>query len=121
MDESNIRVINAEVLPTEHATRVGVYSVPHDGPHEPTNLLKALSPVELDHATGFEAGVMESKPKHLGHDVVDEVPEVVDGFVTIPTRPGIGIDLLPDAEKIRPPMVNPIKMRPHKDGFVVDQ
>jgi len=38
-----------------------------------------------------------------------------------PSRPGIGIDLLPDADKIRPTLVNPNKMRPHKDGFIVDQ
>jgi galactonate dehydratase len=100
-------------------------------PHNPLSPVGLAACLQLDavipnfaiqeYTTGFEAGVMESKPKHLGHDVVDEVPEVIDGFVTIPTRPGIGIDLLPDAEKIRPPMVNPIKMRPHKDGFVVDQ
>jgi galactonate dehydratase len=100
-------------------------------PHNPLSPVGLAACLQLDAAipnfaiqeytTGFEAGVMESKPKHLGHDIVDEVPQVEDGFVTIPTRPGIGIDLLPDAEKIRPAMVNPIKMRPHKDGFVVDQ
>ncbi|MBI2586479.1 MAG: galactokinase, partial [Rhodospirillales bacterium] len=48
-------------------------------------------------------------------------PVVKDGFVAIPTRPGIGIELVPDAEKIRPPLVKPVKMRPHRDGFIVDQ
>jgi galactonate dehydratase len=31
------------------------------------------------------------------------------------------MNLLPDAQKIRPPLINPITMRPHFDGFVVDQ
>jgi len=100
-------------------------------PHNPLSPVGLAACLQLDAAipnfaiqeytTGFEAGVMESKPLHLGHDVVDEVPVVEDGFVAIPTRPGIGIDLLPDADKIRPAMVNPIKMCPHKDGFIVDQ
>jgi galactonate dehydratase len=100
-------------------------------PHNPLSPVGLAACLQLDAAipnfaiqeytTGFESGVMESKPKHLGHDVVDECPEVVDGFVAIPTRPGIGIELLPDAAKIRPPLVKPVKMRPHRDGFIVDQ
>ena len=103
----------------------------HLVPHNPLSPVGLAACLQLDAAipnfaiqeytTGFEAGVMESQPKHLGADVVDEVPEVVDGFVDIPTRPGIGIELVPDAEKIRPPLMKPIAMRPHRDGFIVDQ
>ncbi len=103
----------------------------HLVPHNPLSPVGLAACLQLDAAipnfaiqeytTGFEAGVMESQPKHLGADVVDEVPEVVDGFVDIPTRPGIGIELVPDAEKIRPPVMKPIAMRPHRDGFIVDQ
>jgi galactonate dehydratase len=46
---------------------------------------------------------------------------VVDGFVDIPQGPGLGVNLLDNAQTIRPPLVQPIKMRPHVDGFVVDQ
>ena len=38
-----------------------------------------------------------------------------------PTGLGVGMALLTDAQKIRPPLVKPIKMRPHFDGFVVDR
>ncbi len=103
----------------------------HLVPHNPLSPVGLAACLQLDAAipnfaiqeytTGFEAGVMESQPKHLGADVVDEVPEVVDGFVDIPTRPGIGIELVSDAEKIRPPLMKPIAMRPHRDGFIVDQ
>jgi galactonate dehydratase len=74
-----------------------------------------------EYATGFEAGIFESRPEHLGSNVVDKVPLPDNGFVDIPTGPGLGMNLLPDAQKIRPPLVKPISMRPHFDGFVVDQ
>jgi len=100
-------------------------------PHNPLSPVGLAACLQLDGAianfaiqeytTGFEAGVMESKPLHLGHDIVDHVPKVEEGFVTIPTAPGIGIELLPDAQKIRPPLTKPVAMRPHLDGFVVDQ
>lgn len=49
------------------------------------------------------------------------MPTKNDGFVDIPNGPGLGMNVLENAEEIRPKVVNPIKMRPHKDGFVVDQ
>jgi galactonate dehydratase len=58
---------------------------------------------------------------HAGAEIVDHVPAVKEGFVDIPTGPGLGVNLLPNALEIRPPVVQPIEMRPHKDGFVVDQ
>ncbi|RVX74923.1 hypothetical protein B0A52_01200 [Exophiala mesophila] len=74
-----------------------------------------------EYATGFEAGVFESTLEHLGSNIVDYCPPVVDGFVDIPQAPGLGVNLLENAQTIRPPLVQPIKMRPHKDGFIVDQ
>ena len=74
-----------------------------------------------EYATGFEAGAFESTLEHLGSNIVDYCPPVVDGFVDIPSSSGLGVTLLDNAQQIRPPLVQPIKMRPHKDGFVVDQ
>jgi galactonate dehydratase len=74
-----------------------------------------------EYATGFEAGIFESRPEHLGSNIVDKVPLPLNGFVDIPTGPGLGMALLPDAQRIRPPLSKPISMRPHFDGFVVDQ
>lgn len=74
-----------------------------------------------EYATGFEAGIFESTLDHLGSNIVDHCPKVVDGFVDIPSGPGLGVNLLENAQQIRPPLVQPIKMRPHKDGFIVDQ
>ncbi|MCH8077502.1 MAG: galactonate dehydratase [SAR324 cluster bacterium] len=100
-------------------------------PHNPLSPVGLAACLQLDAAipnfaiqeytTGFESGVMVSEEKHLGHDVVDEVPVPVDGFVDIPQRPGIGIDLVPDPAAVRPPLSKPIAMRSHRDGSPVDQ
>ncbi|MFC0218817.1 galactonate dehydratase [Pseudochelatococcus lubricantis] len=74
-----------------------------------------------EYATGFEDGIFTSTMTHLGSDIVDRVPVPVDGFVEIPDGPGLGMSLLDDAARIRPPSTKPISMRPHFDGFVVDQ
>lgn len=100
-------------------------------PHNPLSPIGLAACLQLDaaipnfaiqeYATGFEAGIFESRPEHLGSDIVDKVPRPNGGFVDIPSGPGLGMNLLPDAQKIRPPLVKPISMRPHYDGFVVDQ
>lgn len=100
-------------------------------PHNPLSPIGLAACLQLDaaipnfaiqeYATGFEAGTFESLPIHLGSNIVDKVPQPKNGFVDIPTGPGLGMNLLPDAQKIRPPLSKPISMRPHFDGFVVDQ
>jgi galactonate dehydratase len=100
-------------------------------PHNPLSPIGLAACLQLDaaipnfaiqeYATGFESGTFESLPIHLGSNVVDKVPLPENGFVSIPTGPGLGMNLLPDAQKIRPPLSKPISMRPHFDGFVVDQ
>jgi galactonate dehydratase len=104
-----------------------VQVVPHN-PLSPIGLAACLQVAAAipnfaiqEYATGFEAGVFESTGTHLGSDIVDKVPLPREGFVDIPSGPGLGMALLPDARKIRPPLVKPISMRPHFDGFVVDQ
>ncbi|GAB7547444.1 mandelate racemase/muconate lactonizing enzyme family protein [Cupriavidus sp. CuC1] len=100
-------------------------------PHNPLSPIGLAACLQLDaaipnfaiqeYATGFEAGIFESRPEHLGTNIVDQVPLPLNGFVDIPTGPGLGMNLVPDAQKIRPPLSRPISMRPHLDGFVVDQ
>ena len=92
-------------------------------PHNPLSPIGLAACLQLDaaipnfviqeYATGFEAGIFESRPEHLGSDIVDKVPRPDNGFVDIPSGPGLGMNLLPDAQKIRPPLVKPITMRPH--------
>ena len=104
-----------------------VQVVPHN-PLSPIGLAACLQVAAAipnfaiqEYATGFEAGTFTSTMKHLGHNVVDYVPEPRNGFVDIPNGPGLGMNVLPEARSIRPALVKPITMRPHFDGFVVDQ
>lgn len=43
------------------------------------------------------------------------------GFISIPNRPGLGIELPDDAEQRFPPRRKPVAMRPHFDGSVVEE
>ncbi|KAL2797925.1 enolase C-terminal domain-like protein [Aspergillus keveii] len=100
-------------------------------PHNPLSPIGLAACLQLDaaipnfaiqeYSTGFENGVFTSTTSHLGSDIVDWVPPVVEGFVEIPSGPGLGVNLVKDAQGVRPPFTQPISMRPHFDGFVVDQ
>ncbi|QYT04990.1 MR_MLE domain-containing protein [Trichoderma simmonsii] len=100
-------------------------------PHNPLSPIGLAACLQLDacipnfaiqeYSTGFEGGIFSSTAQHLGANVVDYVPEVKDGFVEIPSGPGLGINLLPNASDVRPPLVQPLTMRKHEDGFIVDQ
>lgn len=57
----------------------------------------------------------------LGNDLAIGLSEHEDGFIRIPERPGIGVELVPDVERRFPTRPRPIRMRPHVDGSVVDQ
>ena len=74
-----------------------------------------------EYTTGFEALKMETSLRLLGSDVVTGVPAMENGFVAIPLEPGLGVALVPDAAEGRSPIHRPVAMRPHRDGFVVDQ
>ncbi len=54
-------------------------------------------------------------------DMVTWTPVVEDGFVLLPEGPGIGVDLVEDAEKKFPFKPRPIVTRLHVDGSIVDQ
>ncbi|KAH8900604.1 enolase C-terminal domain-like protein [Thozetella sp. PMI_491] len=74
-----------------------------------------------EYTLGLEAGVFQPTSSHLGTNIVDHVPVPKEGFVDIPSGPGLGMNVLDDAQSIRPPIVQPIKVRAHRDGFIVDQ
>ncbi|MGL9719712.1 galactonate dehydratase [Symbiopectobacterium sp.] len=65
-------------------------------------------------ATGVENGVLK-------RDVVKSTFKCVDGFMEIPTAPGIGIELADDVAEKYPYRRRPLKTRLHVDGSVVDQ
>ncbi|MCL2007252.1 MAG: mandelate racemase/muconate lactonizing enzyme family protein [Treponema sp.] len=54
-------------------------------------------------------------------DMVTWVPKVENGFAVLPETPGLGIDLVEDAEKKFPFKRRAINTRLHADGSIVDQ
>ena len=56
----------------------------------------------------------------LGDALVTGLAEQESGFIAIPTAPGIGVELVSDAERRFPMRPRPVRMRPHADGSVVD-
>jgi galactonate dehydratase len=104
-----------------------VMVVPHN-PLSPVGLTACLQVAASipnfaiqEYSTGFESNVFTTTQNHLGFDVVDEAPQAIDGFVRIPDRPGLGIDLIDDPASVRPPISKPVLMRMHRDGSPVDQ
>lgn len=104
-----------------------VMVVPHN-PLSPVGLMACLQVAASipnfaiqEYSTGFESNVFTTTQNHLGFDVVDEAPQAIDGFVRIPDRPGLGIDLIDDPASVRPPISKPVLMRMHRDGSPVDQ
>ena len=100
-------------------------------PHNPLSPISLLACLHLDAAipnfaiqeypavTGRTE--MESHPDTLrGARLVNWQPDVRDGFVTIPAGPGLGGSLSEGAYEISKTK-RFVHMRPHKDGFFVDQ
>lgn len=56
----------------------------------------------------------------LGSGIATGLAEQEGGFIAIPDAPGIGVELVPHAERRFPMRPRPIRMRPHQDGSVVD-
>ncbi|MEO1090475.1 MAG: enolase C-terminal domain-like protein [Pseudomonadota bacterium] len=55
-----------------------------------------------------------------GATLVTEVPHLTDGYVQVPTTPGLGLALSAEGRRA-PAVTRPVRMRSHRDGFVVDQ
>ena len=54
-------------------------------------------------------------------DMVNHIPDVKDGYIEIPTGPGIGIELIPDVEDKFPFQTHKINTRLYEDGSICDQ
>jgi len=54
-------------------------------------------------------------------EIVKDFIEVRNGYIIIPDKPGIGVELLDDAERKYPFKQRPLEARLHEDGSVIDQ
>lgn len=109
------------------AEAAGVMVAPHN-PFSPATLaaelmLDAAIPnfAIQEYPTGFDNMKLVSGDTLLGANLFTNVPQVRDGFIDLPSTPGIGVELVDEPEKVRAPVTRTIGMRPHRDGFIVDQ
>lgn len=63
-------------------------------------------------------GAQERPPQS---EIVLGLPKAHDGFIPVPSAPGIGVTLAADAQRRFPPRKRPVIARLHADGSVVDQ
>ncbi len=93
-------------------------------PHNPLSPVSTMACLQI--AAGAPNFALQEYP--IGEDVSPKV-DMVDGaaehdgegFLMIPTRPGIGISLKPGAEENAPMVQREVVTRLHKDGSVIDQ
>ena len=121
------------------ARKIAALAEAHDVqvvPHNPLSPVCLFAGLQLDAAipnfaiqeyptvgVGFEDKGTSNEPttELAGAGIVTNVPVFKDGFAEIPKTPGLGTKLAPDAAEKFPAFARKIRMRPHKDGFIVDQ
>jgi galactonate dehydratase len=121
------------------ARKIAALAEAHDVqivPHNPLSPVCLFAGLHLDAAVpnfaiqeyptvgvGFEDKGTSNEPTAdlAGKEIVTNVPAFANGFVEVPTAPGLGVRLAPDAAKRFPPFARKVRMRPHADGFIVDQ
>lgn len=92
-------------------------------PHNPLSPVSTAACLQL--AACIPNFALQEYP--LGEDrppkseIVTSLPRLEDGFLVIPDRPGIGIELAPDAQQRHPYRPRGLRTRLHVDGSVVDQ
>lgn len=70
----------------------------------------------------YIGGKTDDKDKSFAQrDIVNRTLECIDGFITIPTDPGIGVELVENASVKYPYERRKIVTRLHVDGSVIDQ
>jgi galactonate dehydratase len=98
-------------------------------PHNPLSPLSLAACLQLDAAIPNFAiqeypvafAEQEGYSDLRGFSLFTGLPEAEAGFIRIPDGPGLGITLVPGAEKTHPVKPRPIQMRPHFDGSMVEQ
>lgn len=100
-------------------------------PHNPLSPVSLAACLHLDAAIpnfaiqeypleGGSVGTDTATARLRGAELVDELPEVTDGFIAVPGGPGLGLRLT-DAARMADAVRRPVRMRRHRDGFIVDQ
>jgi galactonate dehydratase len=92
-------------------------------PHNPLSPISTAACLQLDACIPNLA--IQELPDHADEtpdkDLLKEPLRVEKGFLLIPDGPGIGVELIDDAQKRFPPKPRKIGTRLNMDGSVVDQ
>jgi galactonate dehydratase len=92
-------------------------------PHNPLSPVSTAACIQI--AASIPNFALQEYPTGEGRppksEIVKEVLEVADGFIKIPNRPGIGVELAEDAMEKHPFKGRGRATRLHVDGSVVDQ
>ncbi|MDL2398939.1 mandelate racemase/muconate lactonizing enzyme family protein [Rhizobium mayense] len=99
--------------------------IPHN-PLSPLNLAAELQLVGAVPNVALQEYPMLSSALHgstelPGEEIFAGLPKPSAGFISIPTAPGLGIQLAENALHAFPKVDRPISIRPHEDGSFVDQ
>ena len=92
-------------------------------PHNPLSPVSTAACIQL--AAAIPNFALQELP--VGEEVppkrtiVDQPLKVDGGFLLLPDRPGIGIELAPDARERHPYLPREVETRLHRDGSVMDQ
>lgn len=109
-----------------HAKKIAALAEAHHVgvvPHNPLSPVSTAACIQI--AASIPNFALQEYPTGEGEppksEIVKEVLECKDGFITIPDRPGIGVELAEDAMEKYPFKSRRRNTRLHVDGSVVDQ
>jgi galactonate dehydratase len=109
-----------------HAKKIAALAEAHHVgvvPHNPLSPVSTAACIQI--AASIPNFAIQEYPTGEGEppksEIVKEVLECKDGFITIPDRPGIGVELTDDAMEKHPFKGRARNTRLHVDGSVVDQ
>jgi len=92
-------------------------------PHNPLSPVSTAACVQL--AASIPNFALQEYPRGEHEppksEIVKDPLKVEDGYLIVPDRPGIGIELAEDAQEKYPPRPRKVETRLHVDGSVVDQ
>lgn len=100
-------------------------------PHNPLSPVAMMACVQVaatvpnfaiqEYATGFRNLALRSDATLLGAEMVEGLPALEDGFLPVPTAPGLGIRVREDVAAAAPAVARRVSMRAHRDGAPFDQ
>jgi galactonate dehydratase len=98
-------------------------------PHNPRSDVSTAACLQLDASIPnfalqelpYNQALESGQADEVGSQVLKEPLQIKEGYLIVPDRPGIGVDLLDDVAERFPYVPKEVRTRLHADGSVVDQ